>query len=329
MCKRYLVVDLLILADGGGGIGFGHLMRCLAIKSAWNNGSARLLVQMENGEPAPNGAEKSDWLNAAEKLKQFATKNILLLVDSYRPNADYFRLLKSMFPFVVVLDDYNRILYPVDLVICPGIYGKEMDYSNQISATVGGAEYVILRPEILAARQLEIRETIETILVAFGGSQQDEILFQQVIDILEGAGYQAIVVTGNELLAKKLHGKISKIYGRLEPMKMAKIMASVDVAVSAAGQTLNELAWLGVPTFSIRTGIDQQGNWKYYNDHDLSLAAVLCDDVDWESTLKTVLRNETYESRLEQSHRLKNLLTDKGAEKICSLVNKLGSKLDG
>jgi UDP-2,4-diacetamido-2,4,6-trideoxy-beta-L-altropyranose hydrolase len=323
------VADLLILADGGGDIGFGHLMRCLAIKNVWSNGTARLLAKMEGEEPSPDGAETFDWFSDAGKLKQFATTSTLILVDSYRPNADYFRLLKSMFPFVVVLDDYNRILYPVDLVICPGTYGKEMDYSNQIPVTVGGAEYVILRPEILAARQLEIRETIETILVAFGGSQQDEILFQQVIDILEGTGYQAIVVTGNELLAKKLHGKISKIYGRLEPMKMAKIMASVDVAVSAAGQTLNELAWLGVPTFSIRTGIDQQGNWKYYNDHDLSLAAVLCDDVDWESTLKTVLKNETYESRLEQSHRLKNLLTDKGAEKICSLVNQLGSKLDG
>ncbi len=322
------MADLLILADGGGDIGFGHLMRSLAIKNVWSSGTARLLAEMEGGELPPDGAESFDWLSDVDKLKQFATTSTLILVDSYQPNADYFHQLKSIFPFVAVLDDYNRILYPVDLVICPGVYGKEMDYSNQISVTVGGAEYVILRPEILAARQLEIRETIETILVTFGGSQQGEILFQQVIDILESAGYQAIVVTGNELLAKKLHGKISKIYGRLEPMKMTEIMASVDVAVSAAGQTLNELAWLGVPTFSIRTGIDQQGNWKYYNDHDLSLAAVLCDDVGWESTLKTVLKNETYESRLEQSHRLKNLLTDKSAEKICSLVNKLGSRLD-
>lgn len=322
------MADLLILADGGGDIGFGHLMRCLAIKNVWSSGTARLLVKMEGEEIPPVGAESFDWLGNADKLKRFATNTTLIIVDSYKPNADYFRQLKSTFPFVAVLDDYNRILYPVDLVICPGVYGKEMDYSNQVSVTAGGTEYVILRPEILAARQLKIRETIETILVTFGSSHQDEILFQQVIDILEGAGYQPIVVTGNDLLKKKLHGKTSKIYGKLQPIKMAKIMASVDVAVSAAGQTLNELAWLGVPTFSIRTGMDQQGNWKYYNDYDLSLAAVSCDDEFWGSVLKTVLKNDTYESRLDKSYRLKNSLTDKGAEKICSLINNLVIKLN-
>ena len=102
---------------------------------------------------------------------------------------------------------------------------------------------------------------------------------------------------------------------------MAEVMASVDMAVSAAGQTLNELAWLGVSTFSIRTGLDQQENWEYYNSHNLSLAAVLHDDANWESELKMVLKNETYKSRLERSNRLKNLLTDKGAKETCLLID--------
>jgi len=320
------VADLLILADGGGDIGFGHLMRCLAIKCAWNDGTARLLAQMEGGELAPDGAETFDWLNVADKLKQFATANTLLLVDSYRPNADYFGFLKSMFPFVVVLDDYNRISYPVDLVVCPGIYGKEMDYSNQSADTVGGGEYVILRPEILVARKFEIRETIETVLVTFGGSQQDEILFQQVINILENAEYQAIVVTGNEQLAKKIHGKISQIYGKLEPMKMAEIMASVDFAVSAAGQTLNELAWLGVPTFSVKTGEDQHRNWDYYRRHKLSLGAESAKVHNMQSTLIKALNNETSENRVNRSEKLMSLLTVTGARTICLLIEKLGSK---
>lgn len=321
------MADLLILTDGGGDIGFGHLMRCLAIKNAWNNGTARLLTQMKEGELAPSGAENFDWLNVIDKTKQFATKNTLLLVDSYRPNADDLRLLKSMFPFVAVLDDYNRISYPVDLIICPSIYGKEMDYSNQLAVTAGGTGYVILRPEILAAKQLEIREVIETVLVTFGGSQQDETLFQKVIDILGDAGYQTIVVTGNELLAKKINGKNSQIYGRLEPLKMSEIMASVDVAVSAAGQTLNELAWLGVPTFSVKTGEDQHGNWDYYRSHKLSLGAELPSALDLESTLIETLKNETAESRLNRSTKLMNLLTTTGARTICSLIKDSGGKV--
>ena len=321
------MADLIIIADGGGNIGFGHLMRCLAIKSAWDNGTARLLAAMEGGEYAPDGTEAFDWLNGVDKLKQFVTINTVLLVDSYRPTADYFRLLKSMFPFVAVLDDYNRIAYPVDLVVCPAVYGKEMEYSNQIAETAGGADYVIIRPEILAARRLEVGKNIETVLVTFGGSQQDEMLFQQVIDILEGAGYQAIVVAGSERLAKKLHGNTSQIYGRLEPMKMAEIMASVDFAVSAAGQTLNELAWLGVPTFSIKTGEDQHGNWDYYKNHKLSLGAELASAQNLGSTLIEILNKETAKSRLNRAEKLMHLFTASGASKICSLVQDSGSKV--
>jgi UDP-2,4-diacetamido-2,4,6-trideoxy-beta-L-altropyranose hydrolase len=322
------VDNLIILADGGSSIGFGHIMRCLAIKNVWSNGVARLLVQMEGDEIAPDVAETVAWLNDTEKLKQFATTDTLILIDSYRPNAEYFHRLKSMFPFVAVLDDYNRISYPVDLVICPGAYGKDVDYSNQTAVTMGGVEYVIIRPEILAAKQIRISENIRTILVTLGGSQHDEKLFNYVTESLEVAGYQVIVVTGNDQLAKKIITKTSHIYGKLDPVTMAELMTSVDIAISAAGQTLNELAWLGIPTFSIRTDIDQQENWKYYNCHNLSLAAVLYDDPDWESVLKMALTNATYESRVERSHRLKNLLTDKGAEEICSLINKLGGKLD-
>lgn len=319
------MTDLLILTDGGGGIGFGHIMRCLAIKNVWKQGTAKLLAHMEDGASAPDGAKVFDWLNQPEKLSQFRSANMIVLVDSYRPKSDYFRLLKNLFKFVTVLDDYNRISYPVDLVICPGIYGRGMDYSNQVAVVMGGAEYVVIRPEILAAKQARISKNIDTVLVTFGGSQHDETLYQRVIEILESSGYQAIVVTGNDKLEKKLVVNTSQIYGRLNSVTMAEVMASVDVAVSAAGQTLNELAWLGVPTFSIRTGIDQQGNWEYYNSHNLSMAAVLSDDADWKSALKAVLRNETYETRLKRSHRLKDLLTAKGAEKICSLINRLGS----
>jgi UDP-2,4-diacetamido-2,4,6-trideoxy-beta-L-altropyranose hydrolase len=321
------VTDLLILADGGGDIGFGHLMRCLAIRHVWNNGTARLLAQMKDDEPTPNGAENFDWLRLPEKLKEYMSTNTLLLVDSYRPDEEYFRLLKTMFPFVAVLDDYNRISYPVDMVICPGVYGKEMDYSNQLAVTLGGAKYVILRAEILTARKLKKIEPIKTILVTLGGSQQDEILFQQLIDILENTGYKAIVVTGNGLLAKKLHGKKSQIYGKLEPLAMANIMASVDVAVSAAGQTQNELAWLGVPTFSIKTGEDQHENWTYYKNHNLSLGAELANAQNLKSTLIEILSKETAESRLKRTKKLMGLLTATGASTICSVIENSGSKV--
>lgn len=318
------MTDIVILADGGAGIGFGHIMRCLAIKNAWQNGTAKLLVQMEGGELIPDGGVAVNWLWEIEALKHFASPNTLLLVDSYHPDIDYFRYLKSIFPFVAVLDDYNRISYPVDLVICPGVYGKDMDYSNQSAITAGGGEYVILRNEILMAKQLTVREELQTILVTLGGSQHDETFFQKLINFLEGAGYELAVVAGNEKIAMRLSSKRSSIYGKLDPIEMVEIMTSVDVAVSAAGQTLNELAWLGVPTISVKTGEDQHGNWDYYRQQDLSLATVLPSDDALEATLVRILKNETVNSRSKRSKQLKKLLTATGAVHICSLIKNMG-----
>ena len=320
------MADLLILADGGGSIGFGHLMRCLEIKNTWNHGNARLLGYMEAGLSSPNGAVFFDWLSYPENLSKFSSGNSIVLVDSYRPNEDYFRLLKSLFKFVVVFDDYNRISYPVDLVICPGVYGKDIDYSSQTAISLGGEKYVIIRSEILSVKQTKTCNNIKSVLVTLGCV--DYKLYQSVINLLESMSYQAIVVTGNEEAVKKIVANTSRIYGRLEPLAMAKIMASADLAIASSGQTLNELAYLGVPTFAIRTGIDQQGNWEYYGHHNLSLANALYNDKKLGSALKIALKNVTYKSRLEKSHRLQSLFTHKGAEEICELINKLESNLD-
>lgn len=315
--------NLLILTDGGGDIGFGHLMRCLSIKNAWNNGAVRLLAQMEGNELAPEGVETVDWLSGIEALSQYASIDDILLVDSYRPNAGYFKQLKKLFPFVAVLDDYNRISYPVDLIICPGIYGQEADYNNQTALTVGGADYVILRPEILAASRPEVENEIETILVTFGGSQQDELLFQKVINVLEEVKFKVVVVTGNNKLAKNLSVTTSQVYGRLDANAMAEVMATSDVAVSAAGQTLNELVWLGIPTFSIKTGEDQNGNWNYYNHNNLTIGAEVANAENLKSALVEALNKETIDIRLSRSKELKKLLTNSGANNICSLMESL------
>ncbi|MDA8912016.1 hypothetical protein N9I66_03755 [Pseudomonadales bacterium] len=323
MPERFLVTDLLILADAGGSIGLGHLMRCLAIKNQWSYGTAQLLVDMVDSDLAPVGAESVDWFKSPNKLEEFRKRDTILLVDSYRPNADYFWLLKKLFSVVVVFDDYNRISYPVDLLICPGVYGKEMDYSNQPALVKGGPEYVILRSEILAQKPIVINKTIQKVFVTFGGSQRSESLFQRSIDVIEDAGCQAVVVTGNDQLGAELQKRSSQVFGRLESGKMAEIMASADIAVSAAGQTLNELSWLGVPTFSIETGSDQHENWEYYRRQKLSLAAFLISDSSWTSSLRSILDSETYQRRVALAERLKNLFTLTGALYICRLINQL------
>ena len=314
------MTNLLILTDAGPSIGFGHIVRSIAIKNAWKFGDTKVLAYMEDGVPIFDGMDFFDWLNQTEKLTSFKLENMVVLVDSYRPNANFFHSLKHIFNFVVVLDDYNRISYPVDLVLCPGLYATDINYNNQITVPLGGPEYVIIRSEILEAKKKPRSQNVRSILVTFGGSQKNAFLYQLVMEIIEGSGFKAVVVTGNDKLANELVSKVSTIYGRLSPVAMAKIMASVDMAISAAGQTVNELAWLGVPTFLIKTGIDQGGNWNYYTNYNYCMAGVVDDDPELGPVLRKVLKHTTYDMRKDLSQRLNHLLTSRGAETICSVM---------
>lgn len=309
--------NLLILADGEGSIGFGHIMRCLAIKGCWRHGSATLLVQMKEGGKAPGDAINYNWLDHIETLKRFTTKNTSLLVDSYQTNALHFQQLKEIFPFITVLDDYNRMVYPVDLIICPGVYGKDINYSNQVANTYGGPEYVIIRPEILALPKIELNKTVNSVLVTLGGSQKNIQVFQMIVDIFENKNYQLIVVTGSNQLAKKIRSKKAKIYGELDRKSMATIMANTDIAITSAGQTINEFAWLGVPLLSIKTGEDQHYNWVYYNQYVLSTTS---SSEKLNETILTFIKYDTYSKRQKTSNELKGLLTPTGANLICSTI---------
>lgn len=319
------MTDLLILTEGGGEIGLGHIMRCMTILNTWNYGVSKLMVHPEDENCEVDEVQFFDWRNRANELSSMFTQNTLILIDSYQVDETFFLQLRKDFNFIAVLDDYNRISYPVDLVICPGIYGKQMDYKRQSAVTVGGPEYVILRKDILSSRKEYINHELHSILVCFGGSQPNEKLYQRIINIFSETQYSLTVVTGNDLIADKLYGK-AIVYGKLNSTEMAKIMVSTDIAICAAGQTLNEFTWLGIPAFSFKTTEDQAQNWKFYQQHNYILGTFLPEDLELEQKILSRLESFSIEDHKQLSKKLKNLLTCSGARKICSVIKNIGNQ---
>lgn len=316
------MADLLILTDGGGRIGLGHIIRCVAIHRAWSFGSSKLLVSMEEAAQVPSEAHHFDWKNRLSEIQSMVTDNTLVLVDSYQVEHPFFLRLRKYFSFIAVLDDFNRISYPVDLIVCPGIYGHLMNYQNQRARTFGGAEYVIIRQDIIAARRKIVRKNFKNILITFGGSQQNESLYQQALNIFSDTDYDVTVVTGNEFLVSKLCTK-AKVFGKLDSNTMAKLMASADIAICAAGQTLNEFSWLGIPAFTFKTTEDQEGNWRYYQQFSLALGSYSCDESDLRSKIHSKLASLSTANYNFLSTKLKSLFNQNGAKEVCLTINNI------
>ena len=257
------MTDFVILTEAGGTVGYGHLMRCLAIANVTD---AELYVHADGDYPKKNCSKEYNWRTYLDGLIDSHPASSSILVDSYLADRKIYERLSQYFNYVSVLDDYNRLEYPVDLIINPGI--KLPDYSSQVAKVVGGNKYIILRKEIVQQQKKYDYHHYQNVLVTFGGCDNGN-LYDWLVPLLGNHPFSLItVVTGNDengsLLATKYNSSLIKWCGQVDAQHMGELMYQADICISAGGQTLHELAYIGVPSICIKTGEDQKNNIEGY-----------------------------------------------------------------
>ena len=257
------MAKLLILTEAGSKVGFGHLKRCLAIAKETD---ALIYVHFDGSHAADNSIKNFPWRTNLDQLFSMISSSTSILIDSYLADRKTYQLLSNYFFHVTVIDDFNRLNYPVDLLINPGV--KMPDYKNQSANVVGGKEYVILRDEIIKQKKKTNYLEYKNLLVTFGGGCDIEI-YNWLVPLIDKHLFSSIsIVCGHNkslvLLLKKFKNFPIKWHGEISGEDMAKLMYQADICISAGGQTLHELAYIGVPTICIKTGEDQVLNIEGY-----------------------------------------------------------------
>lgn len=256
------MAELVILTEAGGNVGYGHLMRCRAIADA---GGGDLLVQGYGSYPGGDNTHEQAWMERTEELTRELPSACPVLVDSYLARREIYAVLSHHFDRVAAIDDYDRLNYPVNLVINPGL--KLPPYREQIATVVGGSEFIILRDAIRHQTSKSNYARMECALVTFGGSDERNML-GRLVPLLRDWGLAVTAVVGDDATRDRLaeaHPDPSITWlGLVDASDMARLMVRSDLALSAGGQTLHELAFLGVPTVGVLTGKDQQLNIEGY-----------------------------------------------------------------
>jgi UDP-2,4-diacetamido-2,4,6-trideoxy-beta-L-altropyranose hydrolase len=131
-----------------------------------------------------------------------------------------------------------------------------------------GLQYAMLRREFRAWREPR-RDKVEgsKVLVILGGSDPANLMLR-VVQALDCVGLAAldatIVVGGSNPHTLELESAVAKSKVRLRLLRnvtsMPELMAWADVAVSAAGTTALELAFMGVPTILVTVADNQRSN---------------------------------------------------------------------
>lgn len=264
-----------ILTEGGRKIGFGHLTRCLSLYQAFEElGVASKFIV--NGDKyindVLNGRDYAtlDWIRRAKEVFKLITKNDIVIIDSYLAEYNFYKHVSGLTEKVIYIDDNLRISYPRGYVVNGTILAEEFNYpSNAEIQYLLGTKYMPLRKEFWDVPQKAIKDVIESVMITFGGDDFRNLTPKVMnyfnrnhgslkLNVIIGTGFSEEGIKEIEKIKKSN----TNIHYSLNAEEIKNIMIQSDIAISAGGQTLYELARVGVPTIAVMVVDNQRNNVK-------------------------------------------------------------------
>lgn len=262
----------VIITEAGTNIGFGHLTRCIALSQKLIekkidiefvvNADVSVLDLMDS-----NPLHLFNWIKGKQRLFKVIESADIVIIDSYLAELNlYEELYGKVNGKLVIIDDNIRLNYPGGIVINPSIYGDKLNYpGKEHLAYLLGKDYVILRSAFWKIARKSIRKKVESVMVTFGGIDRANVT-SLVLEVLNESypELEKHVIIGkgfsNIATIERLKDKKTRLEYWPDAEKMKNLMLASDVAISAGGQTLYELARVGVATIGVCVADNQQRN---------------------------------------------------------------------
>ena len=264
-------MKVFIVTEGGKNIGLGHITRCTSVYQAFEEIGiqAQFIV---NGDKIVQGLLKDksceifDWLNDSETLAASIRDADIVFVDSYLADYDVYEKISNIVKTAVYFDDNVRFDYPKGFVLNGAVFAEQMPYPKREGVTyLLGVQYAPLRREFWDVPAKPIRDNIETVMVTFGGADIRNLtpkVLKLLADTRPELFKKVIIGSGFQNIAEIEKAKDSNTELIYQPnaAEIKKVMFESDVAISAGGQTLYELARVGVPTIAVAVADNQSNN---------------------------------------------------------------------
>lgn len=290
---------IILRADASHARGIGHVMRCMALGDQLQAAGAQLCFAAAS---LPEATERQIIARGHQVLRLpggaesdlAALKNInahWLVVDSYDIDAADRARLAQAAPRMAIIDDVcDNGPYDADLLINPNPGAHLADYQPALQGArhAIGAAYVLLRPEIIAAKTARSFHAKGNVFISCGGSDPTNAA-QRCLDYLsafDAARLEIEVLLGPaaktpgiENAAKQNPHKV-RLLGATQSIE--KQLNWADVALLAAGTTQWEAAYLGCPFIALAVADNQlPGAQHFARQCGSSL-------LDWRSTQDSI-----------------------------------------
>lgn len=284
-----------IRTDANETIASGHVMRSLSVADALAAIGARVdfILSDDNAKQLIEDRGyavrvlSSDWRNLEDGFEDIErmclqeSEHSIMLVDTYSIDRSFVERA-SAFSKVCYLGSKKEDLGPLSLLVNYSTIIDEAWYADAYekrgARLLLGPKYAPLK-SCFDREPIEISPTVSKVLVTTGGSDpySFEVEFvSRALDSLSGKNLRFEIVIGRmsqdrDLLERRFADD-DRVALHFNVSNMIEIMKECDLAVSANGTTVYELAAMGIPTISFAMVPEQEESAKRL----MELGAVEC-----------------------------------------------------
>ncbi|WP_276146653.1 CMP-N-acetylneuraminic acid synthetase [Helicobacter pylori] len=228
-----------ILCDAFVTSGLGHVRRCEKILS--------FIEKL--------GVEASLHLHKQNDIGAFLEGvggNDFLIADSYCLNSKDFYLLKEKAKSLMVIEDeeHAKGFYPKNTKIMNFTLNALKHYNHASKDHYLGVGFYPVDARFVYERPINTEN--KEVLITLGGSEQK--ILKEIVKILENKGVHLHIISPH---IPKNSPKNTHYYSPLNPLEFSSLMKSCACAISAAGQTLYELALSQTPSLILPIASNQ------------------------------------------------------------------------
>ncbi|MBW2975069.1 UDP-2,4-diacetamido-2,4,6-trideoxy-beta-L-altropyranose hydrolase [Candidatus Woesearchaeota archaeon] len=265
---KFLDRRISIRVDGSNKGGLGHVYRCLALAKELRKEGFDIQFIMQDLDDVPEKIKEEGFdvvkikkgLNEREREEEFIEilrikRTRLVIIDLLKIDYDFSDKIKELGIKIVSLDILGKMRLNPDVIINRSIIEeRHKNYNfNLCTKFYLGPRYEILDGDFGNAHRIKrkIHKKVRNVLLTLGGSDPKN-LSPRVIEALDNPGLNINVIIGPAYKnTKQIEDMLEKSKGSFKVFynikNMARFMLGSDIAITAGGKTLYELAATGTP----------------------------------------------------------------------------------
>lgn len=330
---------IIFRADGNRELGLGHIQRVISLakgllKSQKHVDSIFLTRFSEGRKLLEEEGFEVETVKKDEikQLQMLSSTNAILVTDFLDTNAEYIQSIKKIAANTICVDN-NTMLKKIgsDILINANVFDEEQFRIIGDTRCYLGPKYMILGEEFerFHSKKKEIKDSVESILVIFGGADPDECTVKVACalqSIEKRISINLIIGPASHYDPKRLTQDLSNLDRKFNvffnPRNLISIIRKSDIAVTAAGIVLYELSTLGVPSIVIPQRKHQEDIARAFERREvcMNLSTSPNSEEIYQATLN--LMNDR-NLRKTYSHNGKSFVDGKGLHRVVDLISNL------